>query len=93
MDICIRKPLIATVSSDKTLKVWNYEEKTLEYNYSFPDEAFCVAFHPSGLHCVIGFTDKIQIINLFLDIKESRRVLKEIPAKHYKQIRFSNGGH
>jgi hypothetical protein len=25
MDICIRKPLIATASKDKTIKIWNYE--------------------------------------------------------------------
>ncbi len=33
MDVCTRKPLIATCSSDKTIssiRIWNYEEKTLE---------------------------------------------------------------
>jgi WD40 repeat protein len=30
MDVCIRKPLIATASKDKTIKIWNYEEKTVE---------------------------------------------------------------
>lgn len=94
LDICIRKPLIATASSDKTLKIWNYEEKTLEYNYTFAEEAFSVAFHPSGLHCIVGFADKIKIMNLFLDIKDQRRPeLKEITAKGYKEIRYSNGGH
>ncbi len=24
MDVCIRKPLIATASKDKTIKIWNY---------------------------------------------------------------------
>ena len=93
MDVCIRKPLLATCSSDKTLKVWNYEERTLEYNYTFAEEAFALAFHPSGLHCVVGFADKIKIMNLFLDIKDQRRELKEISSKGYKEIRFSNGGH
>ncbi len=32
MDICIRKPLIATCGVDKTIKIWNYEEKTLEFS-------------------------------------------------------------
>lgn len=30
MDVCIRKPLIATASKDKTIKIWNYEDKTVE---------------------------------------------------------------
>jgi WD40 repeat protein len=30
MDVCVRKPLIATASKDKTSKIWNYEERTVE---------------------------------------------------------------
>lgn len=29
MDVCTRKPLIATASKDKTIKIWNYEERTV----------------------------------------------------------------
>jgi WD40 repeat protein len=29
MDICIRKPLVATAGRDKCIKIWNYEEKTV----------------------------------------------------------------
>jgi WD40 repeat protein len=29
MDVCVRKPLIATASKDKTIKIWNYEDKTV----------------------------------------------------------------
>ena len=29
MDICVRKPLIATASRDKTIKIWNYEDRTV----------------------------------------------------------------
>lgn len=50
MDICIRKPLIATCGKDKTIKIWNYEEKTLELSWLFNEEAYCIALHPSGLH-------------------------------------------
>lgn len=46
----MRKPLIATCGKDKTIKVWNYEEKTLELSWLFNEEAYCVALHPSGLH-------------------------------------------
>jgi len=29
MDICVRKSLIATASKDKTIKIWNYEDRTV----------------------------------------------------------------
>ena len=32
LDVCICKSLIATCSLDKTIKIWNYYEKTLELN-------------------------------------------------------------
>jgi len=38
MDICVRKPLIATCSTDKWIKIWNYEEKTLEVAWPFYNE-------------------------------------------------------
>ena len=30
LDVCLRKPLIATASKDKTIKIWIYEDKTVE---------------------------------------------------------------
>ena len=29
MDVCLRKPIIATCSMDKTIRVWNYENKSV----------------------------------------------------------------
>lgn len=29
MDLCLRKPIIATASKDKTIKLWNYEDRTV----------------------------------------------------------------
>jgi hypothetical protein len=30
LDVCIRKPLIATCSMDQTICIWNYVERSLE---------------------------------------------------------------
>ena len=30
MDVCIRKPLVATAGKDKAIKIWNYEDRTVE---------------------------------------------------------------
>lgn len=33
LDICIRKQLIVTSSNDKSIKIWNYANKTMEISY------------------------------------------------------------
>ena len=52
MDVCVKKNLIATCSMDKTVKIWSYTANSnafnLEIDKEYQDEAFCVAFHPSG---------------------------------------------
>lgn len=60
MDICLRKQLLAT-TSDRYINIWNYEEKTLEIYHAFQagEEVAAVAFHPSGLHIIIAFADKL----------------------------------
>ena len=65
MDCCIKKQLLATCSIDKTVRIWNYATQTLEICEVFQDEAYSVAFHPSGFHLIVGFTDKIRMMNVF----------------------------
>lgn len=73
MDICIKKNLIATCSIDKTVRIWNNQASTspgqfqLEICQLFPDEAYSVAFHPTGLHIIVGFTDRVRMMNVFKD--------------------------
>jgi WD40 repeat protein len=33
LDVCIRKQLVVTCSKDRTVKIWNYAQKTLEISY------------------------------------------------------------
>merc|ERR1719506_1600485 len=89
MDVCARKPLVVTCGMDKTVRVWNYMEKTCELCKHFPEEAYSVAFHPSGFHLIVGFSDKLRLMNLLM---EDVRNFKEIPIKGCKECRFSNGG-
>jgi hypothetical protein len=66
MDISIRKPLIATCGADKYIRIWNYEEKTLECQRAWPEEPQSISIHPNGFHLAVGFTDKIRLMNIII---------------------------
>eukprot|EP00217_Crustomastix_stigmatica_P010708 CAMPEP_0183813298 /NCGR_PEP_ID=MMETSP0803_2-20130417/52843_1 /TAXON_ID=195967 /ORGANISM="Crustomastix stigmata, Strain CCMP3273" /LENGTH=1181 /DNA_ID=CAMNT_0026058151 /DNA_START=28 /DNA_END=3573 /DNA_ORIENTATION=- len=89
VDTCVRKPLVATCSSDKSVRIWNYLDKSSELVKFFPEEAHSVAFHPSGLHVLVGFSDKLRLMNLLMD---DIRPYKEFGIKSCRECRFSHGG-
>lgn len=90
LDVCIRKPLVATCSTDRSVRVWNYETCSLELYKEFQEEAYSIALHPSGLYILVGFSDKLRLMNLLIDdIKK----FKEFPIRGCRECSFSNGGH
>ena len=91
MDICIKKNLVTTCSTDKTVRIWNNSSPpVLEIVEKYPDEAYSVAFHPSGFHLIVGFTDRVRMMNVF---QKNLKSFHTIPIKGCREIRFSNGGH
>lgn len=90
LDVCIKKQYVATCSSDKTVRIWDYERKTLEIVQNFSEEGHSLAFHPSGWHLIVGFTDKLRFMNI---IEKSIVGYKDVLLKSCKEIKFSHGGH
>ncbi|XP_043554833.1 cilia- and flagella-associated protein 57 isoform X2 [Chiloscyllium plagiosum] len=90
LDICIRKPLVATSSVDRSIRLWNYETNVLELYKEFQEEAYSVAIHPSGLYILVGFSDKLRLMNLLID---DIRTFKEFTIRSCRECSFSNGGH
>mmetsp|Transcript_26004 Transcript_26004/g.85576 ORF Transcript_26004/g.85576 Transcript_26004/m.85576 type:complete len:1192 (-) Transcript_26004:44-3619(-) len=90
VDTCIRKPLVATCGLDKSVRIWNYMDKTLDLTKFFNEEAHSIAFHPSGLHILVGFSDKMRLMNIVMD---DIRPFKEFAIKACRECKFSNGGH
>ena len=90
LDTCVRKPLIATCGLDRSVKVWNYLDSSVDLRKTFAEEAYSIAFHPSGLHILVGFSDKLRLLNLLMD---DIRVFKEFPIKACKDAIFAHGGH
>ena len=90
LDLCLKKQLVATCSHDNSIRIWNYATKSLEICEQFMDEPMSLAFHPSGLHIIVGFVDKIRMMNVFA---RNIKSYNEIQIKGCKEIKFSNGGH
>ncbi|KAI8825817.1 WD40-repeat-containing domain protein [Fimicolochytrium jonesii] len=88
-DTCIRKPLVVTCSTDRSVRVWNYLDSSSELVKYFPEEAFSVAIHPSGLYILVGFSDKLRLMNLLID---DIRTFREFTIRGCRECRFSNGG-
>jgi WD40 repeat protein len=85
MDTCIRKPLIVTCSTDKTIKVWNFIENSNELVKSFPEEAYSVAIHPSGMYILVGFSDKLRLMNLLID---DIRTYREFTIRGCREVTY-----
>ena len=90
VSLATRKPLAATCSEDSSLRIWNYQTNTLEMLKYFSEVPMSVAMHPSGLHVLVGFVDKLRLLNLLVD---DIRPFKEFPIKNCRECAFSNGGH
>ena len=55
----------------------------------FTEECYSISFHPSGLHVLCGFSDKLRLMNLLMD---DIRPCKEFAIKACRECRFSVGG-
>ena len=91
IDVCIWKPLVATCGDDQTLRIWNYQERTVELIKEYDEDILSVALHPSGLLAVAGFSDKIRLVSLLMD---DVRTVREFPViKGCRECGFAHGGH
>jgi len=90
LDTCIRKPLIVTCGIDRSVRVWNYVDKALELMKYFQEEAYSIAFHPSGNKVVVGFADKLKLMNILMDDIRAYKEFHIIRA--CRECQFSNGG-
>ncbi|GAB9468347.1 hypothetical protein Gpo141_00005666 [Globisporangium polare] len=90
MDVCVRKPILVTCGLDKTVRVWNYLDRCCEVSKQFTEEAHSVSCHPSGLYLLVGFADKLRLMNILMD---DIRPFKEFAVKACRECQFSTGGH
>ncbi|XP_068808902.1 cilia- and flagella-associated protein 57 isoform X4 [Struthio camelus] len=63
---------------------------TLELYKQYQEEAYTVSLHPTGLFCLVGFSDKLRLTSL---LYEDMHVFKEFTVRGCRECAFSNGGH
>lgn len=98
ISICPRKPILASCGCDRSIRIWDYDAKTIELYKIFDEEVQTLALHPSGLYIAIGFSSRFKLANILInDIKP----YAEFPIKVFIIIilqncavaRYSVGGH
>ena len=92
MDICINKPYFITCSKDKSVRVWDYQQRIHVISKIFEEELYSITYHPSGMHALVSTEDKIYPLNIFYD--EIDNMTQQITTKaKSKDIKFSHMGH
>ncbi len=90
IDVAMWRPVIATTGKDKTLRIFNYTDRTQELVKQYEEEPVSVTIHPSALYVVVGFLETIKIEALHrTEIVEVR----EIAVRNCTMVKFSHGGH
>ena len=47
-------------TTDMSVRIWNIKEMGCDLAKYFDDEAYSISLHPSGLHVLVGFADKVD---------------------------------
>jgi len=61
----------------------------METQLAASEETNAVAFHPSGFHIVVAFSDKVTMMNV---LSNSIKDFAVLSIKGCREIKFSNGG-
>ena len=56
---------------------------SLDLYKEFQEEAYSIAVHPSGLHILVGFSEKLRLMNILID---DIRPFKEFVIRGCKEV-------
>jgi WD40 repeat protein len=90
LSTCARRPLVATCGVDRTVRIWNYLNNSVEMMKEFTENVYSVSLHPDGLSILIGFGDKLRFCALFFN---DVRPIQEFAVRGCRCCKFSTGGH
>ena len=82
---------MATCSVDRTVRLWNYQDKkfNLKLCQTLNEEPLALSMHPSGFHVVISTHEDLKMMNI---LDNRLECYKELGIKGCKVVEFSHGG-
>ncbi|XP_017350530.1 cilia- and flagella-associated protein 57 isoform X1 [Ictalurus punctatus] len=89
LSTCSSKPLFATCSKDLSVRIWNYKTKSLELRKEFLEEPNFISLHPNGLSILVGFPDKVCLMNVLVD---EFRTVQEFNIHNCSECVFNHDG-
>ena len=86
--LCEGSALVATISADKTLRIWNYAEQICLLAKRFIEDLLSVSIHPDGFRLLLG-TNRLRMYSVTVD---DVHLLHEFTAPNCRLCAFSRGG-
>ncbi|KAL7287547.1 hypothetical protein TKK_0018316 [Trichogramma kaykai] len=91
LSTCTWKSHIVTFGTeDRSVRMWDYETGGLVMAKQYQEDISCVVLHPSGLFCLIGFSDKLRFMSVLLD---DFQAIRHFPIRACRIAAFSTAGH
>ncbi|XP_043277268.1 cilia- and flagella-associated protein 57 [Venturia canescens] len=91
LSICAWKSVFMSCGEeDRSVRIWDYETEKLLLAKQYNEDVYCVALHPTGLFCLIGFSDKLRFMSILMD---DFVTVQEIAVRNCRTVSFSHGGH
>ncbi|CAB0032001.1 unnamed protein product [Trichogramma brassicae] len=91
LSTCTWKSHIVTFGTDdRSVRMWDYETGGLVMAKQYQEDISCVVLHPSGLFCLIGFSDKLRFMSVLLD---DFQAIRHFAIRACRIAAFSTAGH
>ncbi|CAF3386343.1 unnamed protein product [Rotaria socialis] len=88
--ICLRKPIIFTLGTDRFIKIWNLQTNNQEFQYQFDIKPLSLSIHPSGIFVCVSFSTLMRIYTYTID---GFYLFKELEISDAQCIEYSHQGH
>ncbi|XP_076282978.1 testes of unusual size [Lasioglossum baleicum] len=91
LSMCAWKSMFMTCGElDHSVRLWDFESGNLILFKQYAEHICGISLHPTGLFCLIGFSDKLRFMCILID---DLLTMEEFPIRYCKTVTFSHGGH
>lgn len=91
MSVSSWKPMFMTCGkSDRSVKLWNYENHSLLLSADYSEDVVDVSLHPTGLYAIVATASRVIFIVIYADALKPER---SFDVAGCRLVKFSNAGH